>query len=367
MKGKMKRYLVLEDGTVYQGQAFGAARVSVGELVFTTGMTGYQEAITDDSYAGQLLVFTNPLLGNYGVSLVDSEDLNSSCAGVVCRQLARVVDSWRSSETLDHFMQRQGIPGISGIDTRALTKKLRNAGTMQAELVDELPATANVVDNLVRSEKKELLFRDNQIAPFMIPGSGFNVVLVDFGAKQSILRELIKRHCNIVVVPETATAEEILRFEPDGVLLSNGPGDPQDHPNAIKMIQKIQSKTVIFGICLGHQLFALANGAKTYKMKFGHRGFNHPVIEIASQRSMFTSQNHGYAVAADSIDHSVLTETYVELNDQTVEGLRHKKYPAASVQFHPDASPGPHDAIDVFDDFIAMITSQQEEKIAKKK
>ncbi len=212
----MKRYLILEDGTVYQGQAFGAARVSVGELVFTTGMTGYQEAITDDSYAGQLLVFTNPLLGNYGVSLVDSEDLNSSCAGVVCRQLARVVDSWRSSETLDHFMQRQGIPGISGIDTRALTKKLRNAGTMQAELVDELPATANVVDNLVRSEKKELLFRDNQKAPFMIPGSGFNVVLVDFGAKQSILRELIKRHCNIVVVPETATAEEILRFEPMG-------------------------------------------------------------------------------------------------------------------------------------------------------
>ncbi len=363
----MKRYLILEDGTVYTGEAFGADRSLVGELVFTTGMTGYQEAITDDSYAGQILMFTNPLLGNYGVSMTDEESLVPGCVGVVCRQIARVVDNWSASDTLPHFLEKKGIPGISGVDTRQLTEKIRQRGTMHAVLVDSLP-TPHEVSRLINSDQG--LSIDPAVftkSPYRIPGTGFNTVVVDFGAKESILRELIKRNCNIVIVPGDYTAEQIMDYHPAGVLLSNGPGDPTDRPQAIEMIRELQGKTVLFGICLGHQLFALANGAKTYKMKFGHRGFNHPVKEIATGQVMFTSQNHGYAVDASSIDHRLLTETHVEINDQTVEGLRHKKYPAASVQFHPDAAPGPHDAADIFDDFIAMVRREQEEKIAQKK
>ena len=358
----MKRYLVLEDGTIYQGQAFGATRVSEGELVFTTGMTGYQEAITDDSYASQILVFTNPLIGNYGVSLADSEDIQSNCAGVVCRQLARVVDSWRSTATLDQFLKQQDIPGISGVDTRAIAQKLRRSGAMKAQLVDDVPTQMS----WQKSAPFALAIKA-QTQPYMISGEGYRIVVINYGTKQSILRELIKRNCNIVVVPATYTAAQILSFKPDGVLLSNGPGDPQDFPDTIATIQNLQQQTVLFGICLGHQLFALANGAQTFKMKFGHRGFNHPVKEIATGRSLFTSQNHGYAVEPASLENTELIETYVELNDDTVEGLRHKKYPAASVQFHPDASPGPHDAVEVFDDFISMIDTHKEEQLAKKK
>ncbi|GBG95350.1 carbamoyl phosphate synthase small subunit [Ligilactobacillus salitolerans] len=363
----MKRYLTLEDGTVYEGQAFGGSSTSAGELVFTTGMTGYQETMTDDSYAGQLVIFTNPLLGNYGVSLADNEDLEPACAGVICRQLARVTDSWRASESLDSFMQRHNLPGISGIDTRELTQKLRTKGSMRALITDEVLPAEKLPAELIQDQIASFAAVKNQQRPYRIPGSGFTIVVVDFGAKQSILRELIKRDCNLVVVPSSSTAEQILSFAPDGVLLSNGPGDPQNYPDALPMIQKIQEKTVIFGICLGHQLFARANGAQTFKMKFGHRGFNHPVQEVATGETRFTSQNHGYAVDAASLDQTLLTKTYVELNDQTVEGLRHKKFPAASVQFHPDASPGPHDSVAVFDDFIAMITAQQEEKYAQKK
>ncbi|HIW88595.1 MAG TPA: carbamoyl phosphate synthase small subunit [Candidatus Ligilactobacillus excrementipullorum] len=363
----MKRYLVLADGTVYQGQAFGADCASTGELVFTTGMTGYQEAITDDSYAGQLLVFTNPLLGNYGVSVADNEDIVSNCAGVICRQVARVVDSWRSSETLGDFLTRQQIPGISGIDTRQLTQKLRTSGTMAARLTDELPEQSELKQQLVLPASSELLAKTAQKSPYSIPGTGHQVVVVNFGAKQSILRELMKRNCNIVVVPSTYSAEQILNFAPEGVVISNGPGDPTDFPQALPLIRELQQKTVLLGICLGHQLFALANGASTFKMKFGHRGFNHPVTEVATGKTVFTSQNHGYAVDASSIDRNVLLETYVELNDQTVEGLHHRTYPALSVQFHPDASPGPHDAVDIFDDFISMIETQGEEEIAKEK
>ncbi|WP_283581692.1 carbamoyl phosphate synthase small subunit [Ligilactobacillus hohenheimensis] len=356
----MKRYLVLEDGTVFTGEAFGAAGECTGEVVFNTGMTGYQESVTDQSYANQILTFTNPLIGNYGVNLDDYESIEPSCCGVVCRELARVSSSWRKQDTFDHFLKQMDIPGIKGIDTRMLTKIIRSHGTMKGRItnvapdkhtLDQLKATvinAGIIEQVTTSK------------PYPNPGSKRNVVLVDYGLKHSMLRELGKRGCNTIVLPATATAEEILRLNPDGVLLSNGPGDPEDIPAAAAMVREVEKHIPLMGICMGHQVFALANGAKTFKMKFGHRGFNHPVREIATGRIMFTSQNHGYAVDPDSVDPDELIITHQEINDHTVEGLRHRKYPAFSVQFHPDAAPGPHDAVDLFDDFMQLIDERKE-------
>lgn len=358
----MKRYLILEDGSIFEGQAFGADTSTTGEVVFTTGMTGYQEAVTDQSFANQILVFTNPLIGNYGVTLDDYESIEPNCKGVVCREVARVSSNWRQQDSFDNFLKQMNIPGISGIDTRKLTKILRVHGTMKGSLLDTLP------DDYAFEQLRATVINDQVVAqvstskPYPNPGSKRNIVLVDYGAKHSILRELAKRDCNTIVLPYTATAQDIFKLQPDGVLLSNGPGDPKTVKNAIAMVQEVQQKLPLFGICLGHQIFALANGADTYKMKFGHRGFNHPVREIATGRITFTSQNHGYAVDPDSVDPENLIITHKEINDGTVEGLRHKKYSAFSVQFHPDAAPGPHDADDLFDDFMHMIDQRKEDK-----
>jgi carbamoyl-phosphate synthase small subunit len=358
----VKRYLILEDGSIFEGQAFGADTSTTGEVVFTTGMTGYQEAVTDQSFANQILVFTNPLIGNYGVTLDDYESIEPNCKGVVCREVARVSSNWRQQDSFDNFLKQMNIPGISGIDTRKLTKILRVHGTMKGSLLDTLP------DEHAFEQLRATVINDQVVAqvstskPYPNPGSKRNIVLVDYGAKHSILRELAKRDCNTIVLPYTATAQDIFKLQPDGVLLSNGPGDPKTVKNAIAMVQEVQQKLPLFGICLGHQIFALANGADTYKMKFGHRGFNHPVREIATGRITFTSQNHGYAVDPDSVDPENLIITHKEINDGTVEGLRHKKYSAFSVQFHPDAAPGPHDADDLFDDFMHMIDQRKEDK-----
>mgnify|MGYP001288822835 CR=1 FL=1 len=362
----MERFLVLEDGTIYQGEAFGADKLSIGEVVFTTGMTGYQEAVTDQSYAGQILVFTNPLIGNYGVNLDDCESIQPECCGVVCHQLARISSNWRQQGSFDDFLKQMNIPGISGIDTRALTKRLRVAGTMRGKMVATSRAAATAVAELKQADPTgHLTAKVSTTRPYPNPGTKRNVVVVDFGLKHSIWRELAKRNCNTIVMPATATAQQILQLHPDGVLLSNGPGNPKNLPQVLGMIKEIEQQLPLFGICLGHQLFALANGADTYKMKFGHRGFNHPVKEIATGRIFFTSQNHGYAVDPKSIDNSVLTVTHTEINDGTVEGLHHKNYPAFSVQFHPDAAPGPHDAVAIFDDFMQMIDQRKEERNAE--
>ncbi len=350
----MKRYLILEDGTVFSGFGFGAPTISTGEIVFNTGMSGYQETITDQSYNGQIIAFTYPLIGNYGVNRDDFESIKPTFKGVVVHEVPRLANNWRMNMSLDDFLKQKKIPGIWGIDTRALTRRLRDKGTMKASIVD-------AADDHAFDQLKALVLPKNQVQqvstakPYPSPATGRNIVVIDFGLKHSILRELSKRNCNLTVLPYNATAEEILSLDPDGVMLTNGPGDPEDVPEAIEMIRGIQGKLPIFGICLGHQLFALANGAKTYKMKFGHRGFNHPVREIATNRIDFTSQNHGFAVDADSIDPQQLLVTHVEINDHTVEGLRHRQYPAFSVQFHPDAAPGPHDAVHLFDEFIDMI------------
>ena len=350
-----KRLLVLEDGTIFEGKAFGADTDVTGEIVFSTGMTGYQESITDQSYNGQILTFTYPLVGNYGINRDDYESISPTCKGVVVFEHARRASNWRNQMTLDEFLKSKKIPGISGIDTRALTKIIRKHGTMRATIThvgdsidhisDQLQATVLPIDNIKQVSTK---------TAYPAPGVGLSVVLVDFGLKHSILRELSKRDCNVTVVPYTTTAEEILHLNPDGVMLSNGPGNPEDVPEALEMIRGIQGKIPIFGICMGHQLFAMANGAKTYKMKFGHRGFNHAVREIATGRVDFTSQNHGYAVSREDLpDHLIIT--HEEINDKSVEGVRHRYQPGFSVQYHPDAAPGPHDASYLFDEFIEMM------------
>ena len=326
----LKRLLILEDGTVFEGKAFGAEGNVVGEVVFTTGMTGYQEAITDQSFNGQMITFTYPLVGNYGVNRDDYESIAPTCKGVIVKEHARVASNWRQQMTLDEFLKRKGIPGISGIDTRALTRKLRSAGTMKGSIIDAVDDLPHAFDQL-----KAAVMPKNQVAqvsttkPYPSPGIGRNVVVVDFGLKHSILRELSKRQCNLTVLPYNTTAEEILEL--------------------------------IFGICLGHQLFSLANGADTYKMKFGHRGLNHPVREIATGRIDFTSQNHGYAVDEATIDPEKLLVTHVEVNDGTVEGVRHRDYPAFTVQYHPDAAPGPHDGLHLFDEFMELMDAWKEQ------
>lgn len=357
----MERLLILEDGTVFKGKAFGANNNVFGEIVFTTSMTGYQETITDQSFNGQIITFTYPMVGNYGVNRDDYESIAPTCKGVVVKEHARVASNWRSQMTLDEFLKRKGIPGISGVDTRALTRKIRQVGTMKASIVDVGDSFDHAFDQL-----KATVLATNQVQqvstskPYPSPGTGKNVAVIDFGLKHSILRELSKRNCNLTVLPYNTDAKTILSLAPDGVMLTNGPGDPKDVPEAIEMIREIQGKIPIFGICLGHQLFALANGADTYKMKFGHRGLNHPVREIATGRIDFTSQNHGYAVDEKTVDPDQLLITHVEVNDGTVEGIRHRHYPAFSVQFHPDAAPGPHDALHLFDEFMEMMDAGEE-------
>ncbi|MGT2711696.1 carbamoyl phosphate synthase small subunit [Streptococcus oriscaviae] len=354
-----KRRLILEDGTIFEGQAFGADMDVTGEIVFSTGMTGYQESITDQSYNGQILTFTYPLVGNYGINRDDYESICPTCKGVVVSEWARRASNWRNQMTLDEFLKAKKIPGISGIDTRALTKIIRKHGTMRATLADVGDSVEHLTDQL-----RATVLPTNNIhqvstkTAYPAPGVGKNIVLVDFGLKHSILRELAKRGCNITVVPYDTSAEAILDLNPDGVMLSNGPGNPDDVPEVLDMIRGIQGNIPIFGICMGHQLFAKANGAKTYKMKFGHRGFNHAVREIASGRVDFTSQNHGYAVSREELPEELMI-THEEINDKSVEGVRHKYHPAFSVQFHPDAAPGPHDSSYLFDEFMDLIDSFQ--------
>lgn len=350
-----KRRLILEDGTVFEGEGFGATLESTGELVFSTGMTGYQESITDQSYNGQILTFTYPMVGNYGINRDDYESINPTCKGVVVYEWARKGSNWRNQMTLDEFLKAKNIPGISGIDTRALTRIIRQHGTMRATIsnvkdslehqINQLRATVLPTDNIAQVSTQ---------TAYPAPGTGRSVVLVDFGLKHSILRELAERNCNVTVVPHDTTAEAILALAPDGVMLSNGPGDPDDVPAVLDMIRGVQGKIPLFGICMGHQLFAKANGAETYKMTFGHRGFNHAVRELETGRVDFTSQNHGFAVSRDNLPDCLIV-THEEINDRTVEGVRHRDYPAFSVQYHPDAAPGPHDASYLFDRFMEMI------------
>ncbi|OLU45510.1 glutamine-hydrolyzing carbamoyl-phosphate synthase small subunit [Faecalibaculum rodentium] len=355
----MERLLILEDGSVYRGQGFGSDDLKTGELVFNTSMTGYQEILTDNSYCGQIVMMTYPLIGNYGINRDDYESIEPAVFGFVTRDLCQSPNNWRSQETLDDFLKAHNIPGIYDVDTRAITRKLRNKGTMRAMLADpDIDIEAAVKQLQETDYLHDQVARVSSSKIFPIPNRGHKVVLMDFGAKLGIVRELSRRGCDLIVVPWDTDAQTILSYHPDGVMLSNGPGDPEDVPQAIETIRQLMGKTVIFGICLGHQLISLACGAKTYKLKFGHRGANHPVVDLETGKVDITSQNHGFAVDIDSLADTELELTHKALNDGSCEGVRHKELPVFSVQFHPEASAGPEDTAYLFDKFVAMMDKE---------
>lgn len=357
----MRAVLALEDGTVYQGDAFGAAGESWGEVVFNTGMTGYQEVLTDPSYCGQIVVMTYPLIGNYGINNEDSESGRAFVRGFVVREACSTPSNWRSQGGIEDYLSDQGIIGLSGVDTRAITKRLRQYGTMRGVLstVDLDP------DSLVRKAQSSphLTGQDlvNEVAtrePIVVPGNGCRVVLYDFGAKNNIIRCLNRRGCEVVVVPPQTKPEEVFKYQPEGVMLSNGPGDPMDVRYAADAVRELMGKLPVFGICLGHQIMGLAFGGRTYKLKFGHRGVNHPVKDMATGRVYITSHNHGFAVDETSLPEEVFV-SHINLNDGTVEGMRHRYLPVFSVQYHPEASPGTNDAEYLFEEFMAVMQHER--------
>lgn len=352
----MERLLVLEDGTIYRGFAFGSDIFRIGELVFNTSMTGYQEIITDNSYCGQIVTMTYPLIGNYGINGDDNESLEPALFGLAVRDYCPEPNNWRSRETLDQYLKQKGIPGIYGIDTRALTLKIREAGTMKAAMTAADADTDTLVSQLRSADYlHDQVKRVSTARPFPVPNRGHKVVLMDFGEKLGIIRELSKRNCDLIVVPWNTDAEQIMEYRPDGVMLSNGPGDPADIPEAIDTVRRLLGQVSIFGICLGHQLISLACGARTFKLKFGHRGSNHPVKNLSTGRVEITAQNHGYSVDIGSLAGTGLEVTHESLNDKTCEGVRHQEFPVFSVQYHPEASSGPHDSNYLFDEFITLM------------
>lgn len=359
----MKAYLALEDGTVFEGTGFGAEGEVTGEIVFNTGMTGYQEVLTDPSYCGQIVTMTYPLIGNYGVNFEDIESARPQVKGFVVREMCKTPSNWRSLESLSEYLKRYGITGIEGIDTRALTIILRDKGTMKGII-----ATGDSIDIEKRMDAIRSYETVNPVEKVTTPevrhfeGKGLRIALIDYGIKQNIIRSLRKRDCDVYLLPASSSAESILEIKPDGIMLSNGPGDPKDCGPQIETIKELAGRIPIFGICLGHQLTALAFGSDTEKLKYGHRGCNHPVKDIAMDLTYITSQNHGYTIVEDSMDKSMMRVSHRNMNDGTVEGVEYLNVPVFTVQFHPEASPGPADTAYLFDRFIALMNSWKGEK-----
>lgn len=353
----MKAYLILEDGTVFTGVSIGSAREVISEIVFNTSMTGYLEVLTDPSYAGQAVVMTYPLIGNYGICREDMESVKPWPDGYIVRELSRMPSNFRSEDTIQHFLEENDIPGICGIDTRALTKILREKGTMNGmittkEYQDLSEPIARMKEYCVTGVVKATTTKET----YVLPGEGKKVALLDLGAKRNIARSLNERGCQVTVYPADTPAEEILASYPDGIMLSNGPGDPAENVEIIREIRKLyESNVPIFAICLGHQLMALATGASTYKLKYGHRGGNHPVKDLETGRVYISSQNHGYAVDAESLDPNVAKPAFVNVNDGTNEGLKYVGKNIFTVQYHPEACPGPQDSSYLFDRFLKMM------------
>lgn len=358
-----KAYLLLEDGTIFEGRSFGAKGTVIGEVVFTTGLTGYQETLTDPSYYGQIVTQTFPLIGNYGVNDEDHESARSYVSGYIVREWCNTPSNFRCKGTILDFLNEQNVIGIHSIDTRSLTRKIREAGVMNGAITTE-----NVYD-----KKEELLTRikeyrvtdavknvtGNETKTFSCDDPKYRVALFDFGYKRNIRNELVNRGCEVTVVPAYTTAEEIKKLSPDGIMFSNGPGNPADNTEIIKNISEISKLGIpIFGICMGHQLMALAHGAETKKLKYGHRGANQPVVDKKLDKTFVTSQNHGYAVVGESISSDIAEVSHFNANDGTCEGVRYKKIKAFTVQFHPEAHGGPQDTAYLFDEFIDMIEKE---------
>ena len=353
----MKAYLILEDGTVFTGVSIGSAREVISEIVFNTSMTGYLEVLTDPSYAGQAVVMTYPLIGNYGICREDMESLKPWPDGYIVRELSRLPSNFRSEDTIQHFLEENDIPGISGIDTRALTKILREKGTMNGMITTkEYADLSEPIARMKAYRVKGVVKATTTKESYVLPGEGKKVALLDLGAKKNIARSLNERGCQVIVYPADTAAEEILAANPDGIMLSNGPGDPAENVEIIQEIRKLyESNVPIFAICLGHQLMALATGASTYKLKYGHRGGNHPVKDLETGRVYISSQNHGYAVDAKTLDPQVAEPAFVNVNDGTNEGLKYTGKKIFTVQYHPEACPGPQDSGYLFDRFIKMM------------
>lgn len=357
----MDAILALEDGRIFRGKSFGADGERFGEVVFNTSMAGYQEIITDPSYKGQIVAMTYPLIGNYGVNKEDVESIKPFVEGFVVKEYSKIASNWRSQTTLGDYLKENNILGIEGIDTRALTLHIRRAGAMKAVLstidLDEKSLIEKARNSLglegidlvkeVTCKKKYTWSK--------IDKAGCKITVIDCGVKYNILRELLKYGCQVTVVPAFTTAEEILKDKPDGVLLSNGPGDPAAVTYVVETVRKLIGKIPLFGICLGQQMIGLALGGKTFKLKFGHHGGNQPVKDLKTGKVSITCQNHGFCVDIGSLPKKDIEITHKNLNDQTLEGIRHKKFPVFSVQFHPESSPGPHDAEYLFKNFIDMV------------
>lgn len=344
---------------MFEGISFGAHGETAGELIFNTSMTGYQEILTDPSYRGQIVTMTYPLIGNCGVNAEDVESHKPFVEGLVVRECSSMPSNWRAEKSLPDYLEENGIVGIQEVDTRAITRKLRIQGAMNVAISTTDLDDERLVDKARGSRHLPGLDLVREVVmdgPLEWRDEGQrNVVVIDCGVKYNILRELAERGCRVTAVPAQTTAEEILAAEPDGVLISNGPGDPEPVTYVIDTVRELVGKVPMFGICLGHQILGLALGGKTYKLKFGHHGANHPVKDMQTERVAITAQNHGFCVDIDSLDTAAVEITHMNLNDNTLEGIRHKELPIFSVQFHPEASAGPHDAAYLFDEFVKLM------------
>jgi carbamoyl-phosphate synthase small subunit len=378
MKNSEKAVLALEDGTVFEGRSFGSPGEKAGEVVFNTSMTGYQEILTDPSYKGQIVIMTYPLIGNYGVNEEDIESQGPKVEGFVIKENSACFSNWRSDSRLSDYLIQRHIMGVEGMDTRALTKHIRSRGAMKAilstedldrnRLIEKARTSPGLIGrDLVRevtcdkaypwTKSNDLQFSTHGLQPST---SRFRprVAVLDCGVKYNILRSLQDWNCEVIVLPASSSADSILSHRPDGILLSNGPGDPEGVPYVIEAVRELIGKKPIFGICLGHQILGLALGGKTFKLKFGHRGANQPVKDLGTGRVMITSQNHGFCVDPDSLNPDEVELTQINLNDRTSEGMRHKRLPIFSVQYHPEASPGPHDTQGLFGEFVKMMENR---------
>lgn len=352
--------LILEDGSIFHGKIFGDLTAS-GEVVFNTGMTGYQEILTDPSYCRQIVTLTYPLIGNYGVAEIFNQSRKSFVGGLIVGEICSFPSNFTVEKSFGEYLNEMKIPCLYDVDTRAVTKKIRSAGTMKGVIVSDDTPQNIIAEMLAQPLQKNVVAQVTISEPYTIETENKNapfVVAMDFGVKNNILESLNNLGCKIAVVPANTSAEKILAMNPDGVFLSNGPGDPKDVPEIISEIKKLIGKKPIFGICLGHQLLALAMGADTYKLKFGHRGSNQPVKNLRTGKIYITSQNHGYAVDEKSLKNLPLEVTYISMNDGTVEGMRHKNFPIYSVQYHPEASPGPRDNFYLFDEFLELMRKE---------
>ena len=354
----MKAYLILEDGHVFEGTGIGSGREAVSEIVFNTAMTVYLEVLTDPSYAGQAVVMTYPLIGNYGVCFRDMESAVPWPDGFLVRELSRLASNFRCEGSIWDFLEKHDIPGIAGIDTRALTKLLREKGTMNGMITRREPQDRmdEILASLHAYAVGDVVGRVTCRGKKVLEGSGYRVALMDYGAKDNIAASLVKRGCQVTVYPAHTSADEVLAGRPDGIMLSNGPGDPKSCTGIIREVKKLADSGVpVFAICLGHQLMALAEGADTYRLKYGHRGGNHPVKDLETGKVYLTSQNHGYAVNTDTLDKSIAVPAFANVNDGTNEGLRYTGKQIYTVQFHPEACPGPQDSSFLFDRFMQMM------------